>query len=126
MRNFSLIFIIFFAITIFKSSYSQELKICSIAKLHYSENEISQFGKNEIEKINYYFIQSYNIDTSNVYYNEFISKYCNNGFDITKFENNRKHNYTTWISFEEFPGLKLYLKSWKEIDYEYQRIENKN
>ncbi|MEI7597580.1 MAG: hypothetical protein WCK02_17675 [Bacteroidota bacterium] len=101
----------------------KQSELVPMAKEHYTAKDILSLSPKDIEKINFYYTSTYNIDANNTYYQAFINKHCKGIFDITYFENMRAKGYESWYTDEEFPGLKITLMSWNDIEKAYREIE---
>ena len=116
-----------FAFLFFSSMlFGQNAELNSVAKKHYTNEQIQELKPVDIEKINYYYAETFVIDTKNTLYSKFVSQYCKEGiFDITDFEKYR--GYYSYVNYqnEEFQGFIVILTPWIIIEKKYKEIEAK-
>ena len=106
-------------------SFGQTQTLVDVAKKHYTDEDIKQLKDVDIEKINFYYTQSFEIDSASYSYRAFIDRFCSGSFDITVFDNYRQKENRNWFASEEFPNFKITLFSIDEIKVKYNQIENK-
>lgn len=106
-------------------SFGQTLTLVDVAKKHYTDEDIKQLKDVDIDKINFYYTQSFIIDTENPAYKAFVDRFCNGSFDITYFDKYRHKDERNWFASEEIQGIKIILFSIDEIQVIYNQIENK-